>query len=206
MFPSKKAQSEAITLVLVAGIVIGLVGLAYSWGKPLIDKRSVLTDYTTAVQFMKELDKKIVEIAGSCSSAGSCEYSLNIPKGIISFDDTSNSIVYILTTNQPLVTKDTLLLNTADNNTVSKYGETPGVISFKGENIGSGNYRLIFYLKYRELDSNAPFKGYLIKLKGSEKKDGTSKIIISYAGSQVNTGEAHHGGDIVISNIKVQPV
>jgi len=202
-----KAQTEAITLVLVSGIVISLVGVAYMWGKPMIDKRSVLTQFTAATRFMEELDSKIVTIAGTCSSAGGCEETLDFPvPGLISLNETSNTITYTIYVNQPLITGGEVLFNTADNGTVARYGETPGVISLKGRRQESGLYSLVFSVRYRELDSTEPWKGYKIKLLKSGKSDGNTKILLSYDGTETQTGAAYNNGDLVVSKIKVQPI
>jgi hypothetical protein len=203
----RKAQTEAITLVMISGIIIALVGVAYMWGKPMIDKRSVITEFTSAVRFMEDLDKKIVDMAGSCSFAGACEDSLVLPgPGLITLNDTSNTIIYTIRVNQPLITKGEVLFNTADNNSFARYGETPGVISLKGESVQPGIYALIFSLRYRELDSDEPWKGYKIQLLKSGRTDGNSKIMFSYEGPETQPGAAHNYGDLIISKIKVQPI
>ncbi|MEM5871779.1 MAG: hypothetical protein QW051_02820 [Candidatus Aenigmatarchaeota archaeon] len=206
MFNRKKAQTEAIALVLIAGIIISLASAAYMWGKPMIEKRSVITQFSSALRFMEELDKKIVSIAGSCSSIGSCEDTLTLPvNGLISVDDANNRIVYEFVVSQPLLTKGEIFFNTGDNSSVARYGETPSIISLKGEK-KDGQYMLIFYLRYRELDSYEPWKGYIIQLNSEGKKTGTNKIMISYDGSETKTSGAHHKGDLLVSKIKVQPI
>lgn len=205
----RKAQSEAITLVLVTGIIIALVGSAYMWGKPMIDKRSIITQFTSAVRFMEDLDSKIVNMAGTCSFEGACEESLTLPvAGSITLDEPGNALVYTFPISQSLMSGEgEVLFNTADNNTVARYGETPGVISLRGENAGSGNYNLVFRLRYRELDSQEPWRGYKIQLlKSGQITTGASRILLSYAGPQTQQGAAYNNGDLVLSRIKVQPV
>jgi hypothetical protein len=202
-----KAQTEAITLVLISGIVISLVGFAYAWGKPMIEKRSTLTQFTSAIRFMEELDNSIVGMAGTCSSAGSCEETLTLPvQGMITINETKNTISYTFFVNQPLLTRGEIFFNTADNGTVARYGETPGVISMIGSRYPSGVYELTFMSRYRELDSEEPWRGYLIKLVKSGKESGTTKILISYDGTETQANAAYNHGDLVLSKIKVQPV
>jgi hypothetical protein len=199
-----KGQTQAITLVLISGIIISLVGFAYTWGKPLIEKRTVITQFTSAVRFMDDMDKKIVDMAGTCSLEGACEESLDLPvPGLIRLDESANKIVYEFQVSQPLITEGEVLFNTVDNGSVARYGETPGVISLKGERISEGSYTLRFSARYRELDSDEPLKGYKIQLIKSESDSGNNKIIISYSGSETQSGKAHNNGDLVISKIKV---
>jgi hypothetical protein len=209
MKANRKAQSEAITLVLVTGIIIALVGSAYMWGKPMIDKRSIVTQFASATKFMEDLNAKIVNMAGTCSFEGACEETLSLPvPGGITLDEATNSLIYTFPVTQPLILGGgEVLFNTADNNTVARYGETPGVISLRGERDGSGNYNLIFRLRYRELDSQEPWKGYKIQLvRSGQITTGASKILLSYAGPQTQQGAAYNNGDLVLSRIKVQPV
>lgn len=202
-----KAQTQAITLVLIAGIVISLVGFAYSWGKPMIDKRSTVTDFTAALKFMEGLDSKIVDMAGTCSYSGSCEEVLELPRpGIIRLDEENNSIVYEFEVYEPLITQGEVLFNTVDDGDVARYGETPGVIKLTGESLGPGVYKLRFTLRYRELDSNDPFRGYKIELSGTGIEGGSSKITFYYDGSETRSGAAYNKGNLIVSKIKVQPL
>ena len=202
-----KAQTQAITLVLLTAIIISMIGFAYSWGKPMIDKRSVTTQFTSSVRFMEQLDRKIVDMAGTCSFGGACEEILELPfPGIIRLDESSNSIVYEYVVNQPLISGGEVLFNTADDGDVVRYGETPGVISLTGDGMDANQYNIKFLLRYRELDSNDPPKGYKIELVRSGPASGNSKISISYDGSETRPGQAHHSGDLIVSKIKVQTI
>lgn len=202
----RSAQTQAITLVLISGIVISLVGFAYAWGKPIIDKRSVITQFASTIRFMEDLDRKIVDMAGTCSFEGACEETLELPApGIIMLlDDPENTIIYKFQVNQPLVTKGEVLFNTADNGTFTRYGGTPGVISLKGERLSAASYELTFSLRYRELISDEPWKSYIIDLVQSGLESGNKRISISYGGSETQTGGGVGGRDKVVSKIKVQ--
>lgn len=201
----RKAQTQAITLVLISGIIIALMGFAYSWGKPLIDKRTIATQFSSAAKFMEDLDKEIVDMAGSCSFAGGCEKILELPvPGIIRLDEPNNSIIYEFDVSQPLITQGEVFFNTADNGTHVRYGETPGVITLKGKSLSEGSYRLIFSVRYRELYTMEPPKGYVIELSKFTSGSGNNRIVVSYDGSETRSGQAYNSGDLVVSKIKVQ--
>ena len=204
----RKAQTQAISLVLISAIVITLVGFAYAWGKPIIDKRSTITMFTSSIRFMEDLDRRIVDMAGTCSFEGACEESFDLPvPGIIRLEESGNKIIYEYEVNQPLIDpQGEVFFNTADNGTFARYGETPGVISLKGEEVSLGSYMLRFSVRYRELDSDEPWKGYKIQLLKSGGESGNNKILVSYGGSETRSGEAREGRDLVISKIKVQPM
>ncbi|MFC2143859.1 hypothetical protein ACFLQO_00650 [Candidatus Aenigmatarchaeota archaeon] len=48
-------QTQTLSLVLITGIVIAMIGMAYAWGMPLIQKRTTITEYSTAENFILEL-------------------------------------------------------------------------------------------------------------------------------------------------------
>jgi flagellin-like protein len=203
----RKAQTEVISIVLLTGIIISLVGAAYMWGIPLINKRTAVTDFLAAEDFVVKLDQKIVEIA----NAGSGEAALDIPNGLIRVIDydsilpDKNSIILEKIVKQPLILSNSVVLKTNVLGENGTYGEAePRIINLSSESYGS-DYRLIFTLHYRELDtSKEPLKGYLITLKTGEIA-GTSRVVVSYDGTDVS-GTAKNGGPLVRTRIKVSVV
>jgi hypothetical protein len=203
----RKAQTQVITIVLISGIVISLVGTAYIWGIPLISKRTAISDFLTAEDFLVKLNDKIVEIANS----GSGESSLAIPKGVIRvFNSTevnpnNNSIVLEVLVDQPLINAESVVyLKTNVLGEKATYGDAePRVITLTSEPLNPG-HKLILKLHYRELDTkNEPLRGYRIDLeKGSIT--GSNQAIVSYQGTSY--GVAQNGGTLVITRIKVDVV
>ncbi|NIO22608.1 MAG: hypothetical protein GTN38_01090 [Candidatus Aenigmarchaeota archaeon] len=200
----RKAQTQAVTLVLISGIVIALAGAAYMWGKPMIEKRTTITQFTSAVRFMDELDDRIVDIARSCVTPGACEESLSLPiAGFINVDPANNTITYEFVVTQPLLTEGEIPLNTGNIGEVAAYGETPGVIMMRGM-AKEGVYRLVFTLHYRELYNDRQGRGYRINLEGSGT--GTGRILITYSGSETLSNQGWYGGDLILSKMDIQVV
>jgi len=197
----KKAQTQAITLVLISGIVISLAGTAYLWGKPLIEKRSTLTQFSSAVKFMKDLDKSIVDMAGTCSSRGACEEGFTLPvPGTMRLDTDTNSLIYEFQVAQPLATEDEIPLNTGNLGEIARYGETPGVLTLQGTK-EEGINTLKFVLRYRELDNDQIFRGYRIEFKKSGKLSGNDRLNIRYDGSETRSGAAANSGNLIVSKM-----
>jgi hypothetical protein len=203
-----KAQTEVITLVLISGIVIGLVGVAYMWGLPLISKRTAVTDFLAAEDFVVKLNDKIVDVANS----GSGEATLTIPKGLIKVrpynqtnfrDPDANSLILEVVINQPLILGNSVVLKTNVLGENATYGEAePRIINLSSQSYGS-DYKLIFSLHFRELDTrNEPLKGYLIAVQQGTVT-GTSRVVISYAGTEVKLGSGANGQDLILTKIKV---
>jgi len=204
----RKAQAEVVTIVLISGIVIALVGVAYMWGVPLISKRTAVTDFLSAEDFAVKLSDKIVDIANS----GSGEATLTIPKGVIRVIDfdpddlrnpDKNSLVLETVVSQPLLLGNSVVLKTNVLGENATYGEAePRIINLSSQSFGQ-EYKLIFKLHFRELDTrNQPLKGYLIALEEGTIT-GNSQVAVSYAGTEVKTGAAANLGNLVITKIKV---
>ncbi len=204
----QKAQTEVITIVLISGIVISLVGVVYMWGIPLISKRTSVTDFMAAEDFVVKLNDKIVQIANS----GSGEASLIIPKGLIRIkpynplnfrDPDANSLILETVVSQPLILSNSVVLKTNVLGENATYGEAePRVINLSSQNFGQ-EYKLIFTLHFRELDTrNEPLKGYLIAVQQGTVA-GTSRVVVSYAGTEVKQNKAANDGDLILTKIKV---
>lgn len=206
-----KGQTNAISIILVTGIVVGLVGTAYFWGLPLIEKRSTITKFTTAETFAKKLNEKIIDIANSDSG----HKTLDIPFGAIkvvpySPGEESNYILFEFEVSQPLVLNSSIvyLEEATFEDVTSEVGvfgiSSPSVLSMESEPFGD-EFKIKIKIQYRELDSSDPRKGYKIVL-DSIKKTGNSKITISYGKREVLEGQAKNGGDLILTHINIEVV
>ena len=197
-----KAQVSAISMILIVGIVISLVGSSYIWGKPLIDKRTTITQFTVALRFMEDLDEKIKHVASSCTTAGACEVKLDIPtSGDISVNSLDNSISYTFYVEQPLFRESDIPYNTGNVDPVANYGELPGVITVSGD-VEEWTNSITLKLKYRELVDIEQGKGFYINLTGDDI--GENSVIIRFEGIEIKPGEASNGGDLYSSKIAVE--
>lgn len=203
----KKAQVEVLSVLIITGIVIALVGTAYFWGVPLIEKRTAVTDLSIAEKFILDLDKKIKEIA----NAGGGEAELEIPFGLVRVtpydgnDKTGkNNITLEFISKQPLVlgTKGFLKTNNLDD--PAAYGSEPRIIRMIGESSGAG-YLISLNMHYRELYSDND--GFIIALyTGAGEKVGKNMVSISFINNTVMAGEASKGGNLILTYLQVRPV
>jgi hypothetical protein len=83
-----KAVAEALSAVVMTGILIGIVGSVYLWGLPLIQKNQDISVLEASERFMNELATKIKSMA---KSPGRETITINIP-GIVSFDGSKFSL------------------------------------------------------------------------------------------------------------------
>jgi len=203
-----RAQIQVISVIMITGILIALVGAAYFWGAPLIEKRTSITEVTIAESFISELNDKIVSIANT----GTGEASLDIPSGLVriipndSIDPDNNSVILEFIVKQQMVFPNTVAyLDTNNIEEVAPYGEAlPRVITLRGEKSGTGN-KLFIKLHYRELDINlTPVRGYKIALnEGGEITSGNSKIMISFDRRDTIPNAAVNGGDLIVTYIRL---
>lgn len=199
-----KAQTQALSVVLIAGIVIAMIGLAYAWGMPLIQKRTTITEFSTAQNFILNLDSKITEIANS----GAGEFRLDIPNGFVraidyhASDPDNNSIILEFITAQPMIMNASkVLLKTSSFGEVATYGESePRVITMSGESFGTG-YKIQIRLHYRELDTET--KGYKIALNPTTTT-GDKSIKLNFDKNVIQPENASHGGDLILTYIDVE--
>jgi hypothetical protein len=208
-----RAQTNIISLVIIAGIIIALVGAAYVWAIPLIEKRTTLTEYDTIEGFMLELDKSIVDIANSGSGA----VSLQLPRGILSLRPFSysgganNTITLDFFVSQPLILEGASIpIKTSSLDYTGEYGKTePRVIALSRMD-DDDRVHLNISMRYRELRSSTP-KGYVIALcpvTGFESCQGEisggNEVTVSYGETVVVPRSLADGGDLTMTKIRIE--
>jgi len=204
----RKVQVQAISMVLIAGIVLALAGTAYFWGKPLLEKRSTATDVSSAESFMLELNSQIISIARSGGSK-----SVVIPHiqgSAVSVNQTGNEILFRFGAGQAMLDMGDgtglIPVETYDMSPVGSYGDSPRIITLTGQPAGNDQYLMTLRLKYRELDATNPDKGYeIVILNGGNLAQNTapSRIIVSFIGTDTKSNGAKNGGDLIETNINV---
>ena len=185
----RKAQVQAISLVLITGIVISLAGAAYFWGKPLIEKRTTITDISTAELFIIQLDKEIVDVARNRG-----EKIINIPAlsgASLNLTAGENAVFFNFFVSQSMLKlgKQTapVPIESVHIEPDGTYGESPRVITLE-----SWPYQTQFFvslkLKYRTLTMESePKRGYKIELRSAGKDRGGSKVKVSHGGIKTET-------------------
>ena len=146
-----KAQTQTISIILFTVIILSLVVAVYTWGIPMIEKRTTLAEYQTSLDFVLDLDKKITNIVNS----GSGSDNIDIRTGAVMIipynanDPDNNTIIYETTISQPIAynTSD-LLVKTESADYIGIYGESePRIISMHIEANGDV-YTLRIKIRY----------------------------------------------------------
>jgi len=205
-----KAQVQAISMVLMAGVVLALVGTAYMWGMPLIEKRTTATDVSTAESFILELDRQIVDIARN--GGGKSVVIPGIAGASVKVNQSGNEIFFRFIASQAMLgmgeDSASIPIETYDMEPVGSYGGSPRIITLEGEPVDSGQYLMTLRLKYRSLETqNDPLKGYMIVVKDGGNLAGggaSSRINIAYIGSTTQSnGCCSNNGDRIDTLINV---
>lgn len=208
---ASKAQVQPITMIIIVGISVGLVGFAYGFGMPLIEKGSTISDYDLVLDFIKRLDSKIISVANSMAG----EESIDIPKGLVTIiphdaeDPDNNTIILEFVVPQPLVVDGDIYLDTRILGEVATYGfAEPRTIQLSGEWLETRRNILKLRLHYRELDTDVePERGYKIML-NALTNTGTRRIVISFDSTKPQNPErivdgAKNGGELIATHINI---
>jgi hypothetical protein len=214
-------QTEAVSLVIISGIVITLVGAAYFWGMPLIDKRSANTAFDSARSEITDISKKIVSLANA--GGGRTEVQLSkaltlIPAEASSTDN--NTLILTYGVNQPMLypgAEGAVVYIGATlgdlSQDVGTFGQSsPGIITVRQNTTSTGSYLLTTRLKFRYLaTSGATQKHYIIKLCSdtdsgcTQRITGTSSATFIFKGTEVVQGTVDGiATDIVVTKIGVR--
>ncbi|MBI4182038.1 MAG: hypothetical protein HY520_03670 [Candidatus Aenigmarchaeota archaeon] len=154
-----RGQTDVIAIILISGVIIALVGAAYLWGVPLINKQSTATAFEAASALVLDLNDQLIDTA----NAGGGEGSLSMPFGgmtVVPYDPLTgegNYLLYEVTLSQPLALEGTEIYlggaTYADlGSGVGQFGEAaPSVITFTMEPLGT-QYKGIFKIFFRTLE------------------------------------------------------
>lgn len=89
----KKAQSELLSMMLITGILIAIIGSSYLWGIPLIEKSKTSAENEKAESLMKMIKEKIDDVAQTGEQK---TFSFDLSGDMELTDD--NSLIYSIST------------------------------------------------------------------------------------------------------------
>lgn len=200
---SFKGQIEPVTVVALVALMIGLIGSAYLWGSPLIEKREDVTKMNDAIAFMNLLNDKIKAVAmgGGTETLPIREtgrFKL-IPYDVA--DSGNNSIYFFMEAKGSAITSDEwILINTQSGGPVGILGEEEiGVVKAFSES-HADRYNFTLELKYRNLYSAT--KGYRIEITNPSgiKAASYGKITISPDGQEIVN---ENGIEVMVKRVRV---
>ncbi len=200
-----KGQQEALSAVLISGILIGVVGSVYFWGVPLIQKNKDISLLESSESFMRQLDVKIRSVA---NNGGRDSIVIPVP-GIVNFDgktialtiDTQGTI-YASDAEIPLGRNTLNSLTQIGTEYYGKWGiDEPVIFNVKSIKMSENDYRNEYTLDYIELRNEKSLRDFKIELTGSGASGGQDKTIIIE--NQGDTTSTSAGRTLVSSNVKI---
>lgn len=192
-----KGQTQAISLVLISGILIGVVSSVYFWGLPLIQKNRDISLLENSEQMVKSLNEKVKNVA---NNGGRDKITITGP-GIMRFDPAEGGLFTYTLDTDGTVYATNAEIPLGRNFCSSQSGEwgkkDSEVICVKS--IGESRYTTTYSLRYLRLDAGS--RSFLLKLQGERAASGESHdIIIESVGTEETSVE---GRSIVSTTVQV---
>ncbi len=196
-FRWSKGQQEALSAVLISGILIGVVGSVYFWGIPLIQKNKDIALLESSEAFMRQLDEKIKSVA---NNGGRDQIVISVPS-LVSFD--GQTIKLSMETEGTIYATDAEIpLGRTSLKPSYVWGvDGPVLFMVKSVKLTENNYKTDYTLEYILLRNEKTLKDYKIELTGSGASGGLDKtIIIENIGDTTNTVD---GRTLISSNVRI---
>lgn len=162
-----KGQQEAITAILITGILLGTVTAVYFWGVPIIQKNQDKVILSETEKFVFLVNEKIKDIA---MNGGSTRVPINVP-AIVKFDGEKILTTLELSTTIYETQKWIPFFETCNMKEKGKWGKNrPEVLCAFSESIGKNKHKIQFILGYRTLSKDV--EDYTINLTGKVSSGG----------------------------------
>jgi len=181
-----KGQTPVLSYLLVLGVLMSSVSVAYLWGVPLLKKGSVNSKISDAQQTMLQMNNALENVI----SNGGESSTTFVSYGRVKITSEDNSVYYVLRTEKtpyatnvwiPLTTDNTFSVpGTEEANSKAILGiNTPSLVLVRAEPIGNGEFFIIFRLALRNLidQQGNIYKYELIPQGTTSVENGQHKII-----------------------------
>ncbi len=196
-----KGQQEAIAVILISGILIGVVGSVYFWGVPLIQKNKDIAILENSEKFVRNLNDKIKFVA---NNGGRDQLRLDLP-GVVKFDPQQDYIQFIVDTKGTIYAVDApipLGKNAGCLLTGGVFGiNDPETICVESSKISQDAYKTSYTLRYVNLKNTDLNRYFLINLTGAMNVGGESSTIVFE--NKGNTQTYDSGGTLISTLIEI---
>jgi hypothetical protein len=199
-----KGQTQAVTAVMLTGVIVGAVGTVYVWGTPILEKRQSQSQVTAVEEGAFDLYEEIQSVSESGSGVTST-VRLDV-NGQITLDEKNDYIELTTQADQspyPGWTW-TLIEGTSIQNTTIGAGDyairgsnNPGVIAVQSSG-GEGSSEITYRVEFRNLyssDAETPLSKIDLVADGERRAAGQTEVVLSNQGTevdrdmQISTGE-----------------
>lgn len=205
-----KAQTEVISALLILGITIAAVSVAYLWGVPIVQKGQSTSQIQNAESLMNQLEKGISEVV---QNGGQKSLLLNL-QGPLEISEEENMIKYSIPSKKagvartewvPLNEDETFgIAITPQNKSIPVYGSDKEAVIIAKTNILGDSFIVDYVLVFREVDDLNTREGKItnITAAGNNKaSEGSVKLMIKREPQVVSTSPSKLGGKLVSTKI-----
>jgi hypothetical protein len=192
---------EVLSVILISGILIGVVGSVYFWGVPLIQKNKDISTLENSENFMRNLNTKIKNVA---NTGGRDQLVINVP-GLLKFD--GGEFQLIIDTEGVIYARDSEipLGRNSCAATEGVFGASdPETLCVKSVKLGEQSYRTTYTLKYITLKSSNALKDFQISLMGGLRSGGADSTVIIE--NKVSTSTTQDGRTVIKTLIEINIV
>jgi len=208
-----KAQTEVISALLIVGITVAAVSVAYLWGVPIIQKGQSTNQIQEAEVMMNLIEKSVSEVA---QNGGQKSIVLNL-QGPLEISEEDNMIKYTIISKKagvartewvPLNEDDTFgIAGTDQNQSIPVYGsDKDAVIIARANVLEDTGFSVNYNLVLREVDDFNTREGRktLIVATGNNKAaGGTVKMLIKRDSPVVSQKQSLLGSKLITTNILI---
>lgn len=189
-----KGQTQAVTAVMLTGVIVGSIGTVYYWGTPLLEKRQAQSDVQQMENEIESLYGEIVSVSNKGSGTSS-RITIEADEEVTL--NTEEDYIQISTEPEISVKQGftwTLLKGSSLQNIsigAGDYGikgeDLPGVIAVKSD--GGDNALITYRIEFRNLCSSSS-QPELTKIDlqadGKTRAVGSTTVVLNNEGSQVD--------------------
>lgn len=210
--PLSRAQASIISVVLITGIAVSVIGISYTWGVPLLQKSQTKTETDMAENLINAIAKAANDVA---QTGGQTSLPLNL-RGPLDLAEEQNSIIYSVTTSfTAMATTEWVPLNDDNKFAVEGLGEENFTAVLGRDKAGlivsraapeTGGYKTTYRLIFRELDDIETLDGFLTELKvaGTRGAPGAGPYnLVIRKGTPTVEGKSKLGGDLIVTPLEV---
>jgi hypothetical protein len=200
MDAERKGQVQAITVVLLTGITIGVASIVYVWGQPILNKRESQAQLDSVERKVLDLRQEIIRVSEAGEGAAS-EVQMNLEDTdyeirIIKLNQSSDFIDVIVEADSTPYPNGKWTMLKGDN--MQNISIASGDYALKGEDKGSVlmvkpqssivRYRIEFRNLYSQDSTGSPLEKTDIQSSGGSVSSGEAEVYIRNAGTIVDTG------------------
>jgi hypothetical protein len=197
----RKGQIQAVTVVLLTGITIGVASVVYVWGQPILDKRQSQVELDAAEQKILNLRQEIIRVSEAGEGAAG-EVQMEIENSdyeiqTISVDESADYVDVVVNADQSPYPDGRWTMLKGE--TMQNLSITSGDYAIEGQDLGSVllvrprssviRYRIEFRNLYSETEEGGSIEKVDLQAAGGRVAGSGAEIYIRNGGQILDTGE-----------------